>query len=214
MGLENGANQANHSLIGKHIGLLTILSIQRKSGRTLCDCMCDCGNRHIVRKDHLLSGKIVSCGCYQNAIRGKSSVTHGMSQTRLYKIWKGMINRCRYDVFTNYKGRGITVCDEWQSFETFYEWAMTHGYRDDLSIDRIDNNGDYSPLNCRWANRKEQALNRRSNAFITCNGVTRHISEWDKDIGAAKSGRVRTRLNAGWSVEKAVTIPVVRRDSY
>ena len=135
-----------------------------------------------------------------------------MSRTRLYRIWKNMRNRCSNENIPNYErygGRGITVCEEWQRFEPFYEWAMANGYGDDLSIDRIDNDGNYEPSNCQWANRTEQARNRRSNEFITYNGTTKHISDWDKDIGAQKSGRVRARINAGWSIEAAVTTPLM-----
>jgi hypothetical protein len=109
-----------------------------------------------------------------------------------------------------YGGKGVTVCEEWQTFEPFYEWSITNGYRDNLSIDRINNDGNYEPGNCKWSTPQEQALNRSTNAIITYNGVTKHISEWDKDIGSAKSGRVRARLNAGWSIEKAVTTPINR----
>lgn len=102
------------------------------------------------------------------------------------------------------------MCEEWRTFEPFRDWAMVSGYKNDLSIDRSDNDGDYCPENCRWVTNKEQSLNRRSNSFVTYNGVTKHISEWDKAIGATKSGRVRARLNAGWTVKDAVTIPVKR----
>jgi hypothetical protein len=135
-----------------------------------------------------------------------------MSGTRIYRIWKGMRNRCENQNIPQYRdwgGRGITVCEEWKTdFNKFYEWSMTHGYTNELSIDRIDNDGNYCPENCRWTTAQTQALNRKSNSFITYNGITKHISEWDKDIGSAKSGRVRARLNAGWSIEDAVTTPV------
>lgn len=215
MGLENGENKENNPIIGKRFGMLTVLSIHKQNTRLMCSCVCDCGTCRDVRKDHLLAGKTVSCGCYGKNL--KNGTTHGMSGTRLHRIWKGMINRCRCGDnpgFINYAGRGISVCDEWKKFEPFYEWAMANGYREDLTIDRIDVNGNYEPSNCRWATVQEQALNRRSNVFITFNGATKHISEWDKEIGASKSGRIRARLNAGWSVEKALTTPVARRDLY
>lgn len=137
-----------------------------------------------------------------------------MTGTRLYRIWKDMRNRCCNKNVPGYHlwgGRGVSVCEEWQTFERFFEWAVSHGYEESLTIDRLDNNGNYSPENCRWVTMKEQSLNRRSNSYLTYNGVTKHLSEWDADIGAARSGRVRARLNAGWTVEQAVTTPVGKR---
>ena len=211
MGLENGTNQKHSALIGERFGKLVVKSIYSNGRRNVCVCLCDCGNTKTIRKDHLTSEKIISCGCYHASIIGERSKTHGMSKTRLYRIWKGMRNRCYNEHIPGYEhwgGRGIVVCDEWQTFEPFYEWAVANGYNDGLSIDRIDNNGNYEPSNCRWATPEEQAKNRNSNAMITYEGTTKHISVWDREIGSKKSGRVRARLNAGWSIEKAVTTPV------
>lgn len=213
MGMENGKSKTNSSLIGIRLGRFTVLSTYRENGRNFCLCLCDCGTKKTVRKDHLLSGKTVSCGCYQKEITAERSNKHGMRNTRLYLCWRNMKSRCynpNSTEFYLYGGRGVVVCEEWHSFETFYKWAMANGYRDDLTIDRIDNDGNYEPGNCRWSTPQEQALNRSTKVMITYNGVTKHISEWDKDIGATKSGRVRARLNAGWDIEKAVTTPVKR----
>lgn len=210
--MENGKSQKYSEIIGLRFGRLVVESTSQENGRTICHCICDCGNRKLVRRDHLTGGKIISCGCYQHEIAGRTNRTHGMSRNRIYRIWKSLRNRCEnanIPQYSDWGGRGITVCEEWHSFEQFYEWAIRHGYSDNLSIDRKDNEGDYCPENCRWTTAKEQALNRRSNVLITHNGVTKHISEWDKDIGSSKSGRVRARLNAGWSVERAVTTPVL-----
>ena len=209
--MENGESQKYSEMIGTRYGKLVVESMNRIDGRNVCVCRCDCGNRKTVRRDHLISGKTLSCGCYVCENAGALNKTHGMSKTRIYRIWKGLRNRCynqRLPQYSDWGGRGITVCEEWTNFESFYKWAIANGYRDDLSIDRIDNDGNYEPKNCKWSTPQEQALNRSSNAFITYNGITKHISEWDKDIGSAKSGRVRARLNAGWSVERAVTTPV------
>lgn len=214
MGLENGASKKHSDLIGQQFGRLTVVSNVTASGRCRLLCRCSCGNEKIVRLDHLKSGRIVSCGCYQSEIRGQSNKKHGMKNTRVYRCWCNMKTRCynpSYIEFDRYGGRGISVCDEWQTFEPFYEWAMANGYRDGLTIDRIDNDGNYEPGNCKWSTQREQALNRRTNAMITHNEVTKHISEWDKEIGATKSGRVRARLNAGWSVADAVTVLVKGR---
>lgn len=198
-------------MIGATFGKLTVIDGPIRNKRTYWLCRCGCGTEKAIRQDHLTGGRIVSCGCFRKELIGNSNKTHGMSNTRIYRIWKGLRNRCENENIPQYSdwgGRGITVCDEWRNFKPFYEWAMSHGYSDDLSIDRIDNNGNYCPENCRWVTEKEQALNRRSNIYLTHDGVTKHISEWDKVIGSKKSGRVRARLNAGWSVADAVTIHV------
>lgn len=212
MGLENGKIKKDNSVIGKRFGSLVVKTESRTGGRSYCECVCDCGNTKTVRRNHLLSGATRSCGCYLKENTRVMSRTHGMSRTRIYRIWKGMKNRCcneNIPQYSDWGGRGITVCDEWKhDFKSFYEWAVNNGYDEKLSIDRIDNNEGYCPENCRWVTEKEQALNRRSNVYITHNGVTKHISEWDVDIGVKKSGRVRARLNAGWNISDAVTTHV------
>lgn len=211
MGLENGANQKNTEMIGVCFGRLTVIAKVPNAGRSRFLCKCSCGNEKTVRMDHLKRGIVLSCGCYQSEKQSQATRTHGMSKTRIYRIWKDMRRRCDSPCVSEYPlygGRGISVCEEWQKFELFYEWAMASGYRDDLSIDRKNNDGNYEPTNCKWSTQKEQALNRSTNAMLTYDGITKHISEWDRDIGATKSGRVRARLNAGWSVADAVTIRV------
>lgn len=134
----------------------------------------------------------------------------GRTNTRLYRIYNNMKNRCyneRSNSYKNYGGRGITVCDEWKNdFKAFYDWAITHGYRDDLSIDRIDNDKGYSPDNCRWVTNYVQSNNTRRNNLITLNGETHTLKEWADHFGISEK-TVRDRLKRGWSVGKSFTIP-------
>lgn len=140
--------------------------------------------------------------------------THGGSKTRLYRIWQYMRKRCYNKNAINYErygGRGITVCPEWQNdFAAFQAWALTNGYREDLTLDRKDNDGPYSPENCKWSTVKEQGNNRRSTHLITYKGETHSIKEWSEITGIAKS-TIGNRLKAGATPEDALTRPVRRR---
>lgn len=138
---------------------------------------------------------------------------HGGYGSRLYEVWRTMKKRCnnpKNSQYHLYGGRGITVCEEWQKFEPFYEWAMSNGYRDDLTIDRIDSNGNYEPLNCRWATWKEQQNNRRNNHLITYNGETKTLKQWSEKIGISWF-TLYERLKRGWSVEKVLSTPQMRK---
>lgn len=171
-------------------------------------CICDCGKCVSVLKEHLTSGRQKSCGC----LRKENGIfKHGEIDSRLYKIWGNMCNRCsntRNPAWERYGGRGIKVCDGWKEYINFKNWALKNGYSDSLSIDRINNDGDYEPNNCRWVDKFVQANNKRSNHIIKYGGETKTLSEWAKHLNISYKvlfNRVKT-LN--WDIEKAFTQPV------
>ena len=154
-------------LNGAQFGRLTVTGRAEndKSGLVRWRCVCSCGKVVVARGQDLRRGRQVSCGCWRDENTTKRDTKHGHTGTRLHRIWKNMKSRCynpRVASFKDYGARGIRICAEWvDDFEAFYTWAMTHGYRDDLTIDRIDVDSGYSPNNCRWATHAEQQQNKR-----------------------------------------------------
>ena len=152
-------------LTGQMFGRWTVLQYDRtKNGEAYWLCKCTCGTVRSVNGYHLRSGRSTSCGCYSAEIKRNNfpRTTHGLKKDnpRLYRIWQCMLNRCRRKkdkYYQRYGGRGILVCEEWHQFPPFFEWAMANGYKDNLTIDRIDVNGNYEPSNCQWLTAEENS---------------------------------------------------------
>lgn len=186
-------------LTGNHFGMLTVIGIaeKRKSGnreRYYWDCKCQCGNHKQVRTDSLTKGLVKSCGCMkteQDKINLVKNHRHKLSGTRLYHEWVGMKQRCENKNnkrYSDYGGRGIKVCDEWRNTpDAFFKWALSNGYNDNLTIDRINVNGDYEPSNCRWIDLKGQCRNRRSNIYVNYNGKEITLIELSELTGISYS---------------------------
>ena len=199
-------------LTGRTFGQLTVL---REAGRTprgqiTWACKCECGNSHIAQGTHLRSGHTTSCGCFRQEASIAANTTHGLSGSPEFFVWYDMIRRC-YDTarphYVRYGRRGISVCSRWRdSFATFYD-DMGPRPSSAHSIDRIDNEGDYEPDNCRWATLHEQSRNTRRNHNLTHNGITMCITDWANRVGVDRR-TITKRLNRGWSVELALTTPV------
>ena len=208
-------NKQYKDLSGATFGYWTV--INEASPRYCCgkrirywQCICVCGTERAVKEQSLKSGKSKSCGCFHSQIMHESSkwnTTHGLSDSRLYRIYRHMLGRCYnpHDLrYKHYGAKGITVCNEWKSFEPFAEWAKMSGYSDNLSIDRIDVNKGYSPENCRWATLVEQANNKTNTKYLTYNGETKSIAEWAKELGMTYK-KLYKRIYVGWDVERALT---------
>ena len=196
-------------LRGMRFGKLVVQRLHHKDNGTVWwECLCDCGKLKVVRASCLRQGTVQSCGCMLRA----AHVTHGDSRTRLHNIWLNMKGRCtnpNHPRYHHYGGRGITVCAEWSnSFAAFRDWALDNGYRDDLSIDRINNDGNYCPENCRFTNLIQQANNKSNNYHITYNGRTQTINEWAREFGISVK-TLRSRLERSkWSIKDALLTPV------
>lgn len=166
---------------------------KNKWGNYLWLCRCECGNEHVVASAKLIQGKSRSCGCLSKDVHIKQLEKHGITtggKPRTLIIWSGMKARCNYPNSISYKSygaRGISVCDEWLSFENFHNWAISNGYKDALTLDRIDNNGNYEPSNCRWTDATTNKKNQRHARYITINGITKNVSDWCKYYGISKS---------------------------
>lgn len=175
-------------------------------------CICECGNLKEANYDHLRNNKTKSCGCYRKEKTKELHSKPSKCYTRLYKTWQNMKDRCynkNKDSYKNYGSNGIVVCDEWKhNFETFYDWAMDNDYRENLTIDRIDPNGNYEPSNCRWLTIEDQQRNRRNNINFTHNGETHCLTEWCEILDLKYSTVQRRRHKQHLSIEKALGLEV------
>lgn len=200
-------------MAGEKIGKLTIIEclgqIKGEDDKHFYyKVVCECGNEEQVSSTILRTKKRMCAKC---SLKDKSK--HGMSKTKLFSVYRSMKQRC-YDKknsgYINYGARGITVCDEWcNNSSKFFEWALNNGYKEGLSIDRIDVNGNYEPSNCRWVTNIEQANNTRTNKKLTYNGETHGIYEWERIVGLPRN-LIGTRIRSGWSIEKAITTPKMK----
>jgi len=220
--LKEQEKDMGRELIGERFGRLLVIqktqdNVNRPGEKRIAEkwlCRCDCGTEREVFTVALLRKKepTLSCGCYTRDRITKQNITHGETYTRLFRTWSGMKTRCynpMSDHWSDYGARGIKICDEWlNNFIVFRDWAMKNGYNDNLTIDRKDVDGDYTPENCRFANAKSQANNRRSNQFLDIDGVKLTYTEWAQRLGAKDRDIINRRLKKGWTEKEAVTIPL------
>ena len=197
---------------GEKYGRLTVINfVERKNRQSYWKCICDCGNEIVIPISYLIVGDTKSCGYLRKENARKNGKKNKFVQNkRLYRIWIDMKRRCYSTKRISYKyygQKGICICDEWKnSFKAFQDWALNNGYEDTLSIDRINNNGNYEPSNCRWATIKQQNNNMSTNHYIEYNNEKYTLKQlcekynFDYDL-------TRNRLKYGWTLEKAITTP-------
>lgn len=192
---------------GDRFGKLVVTkeSLAKGYDRRYFELICDCGNIVTVVLMSLRSGDTKSCGCINKL--SPPGLSHKMSKTNIYKRWCGMLSRCSDTIcpgYKNYAGRGIKVCDKWLKFENFYE-DMGKSFKEGLSLERIDVNGNYCKKNCKWIPINKQGLNKRNNRIIKYNGKSQPLSQWSKEIGI-KMGTLHWRICvAKWPLEKALS---------
>lgn len=196
---------STENLKGQKFGYWTVIERAEnhpttKSAQWICEC--ECGTKRIIRASVLRHGGSKSCGCHKNDY----NKIHGGKGTRLYDCWRHMRYRCtnkNNQAYPMYGGRGIQVCQEWMNFEEFQKWAIENGYSDNLTLDRIDVNGNYGPSNCRWANAVTQMNNRRSTPRYTLGEKSLTISQWSRETGIPRS-TILNRMKRGMSFEDAI----------
>lgn len=194
-----------YDLTGKKFNRLLVLEYAySKNKSSYWKCLCDCGNEKIIRSDLLKGGIIKSCSCQQYESTG---IKHGMHKTKLYHVWAVMKNRCQSpnnSQYHNYGGVGVMVCEEWQTFVPFHEWATNNGYSEGLSIDRIDVYGNYEPSNCRWITMSEQQNNKRNTIWLTYEGETKNVAQWAAYLGVTFDKLYYRLKKYDWNIEAAI----------
>lgn len=197
-------------LTGKKFGKLEVIKRMGtdKFKHSTWLCKCDCGKIKIISANNLQKGTTKSCGCLAKELLSKKMTKHNMYGTRIYRIWLRMKNRCNNsndEHYKNYGNRGIKVCNEWNNnkngFTNFYNWATNNGYKDDLTIDRINVNGNYEPSNCRWITMFEQQSNKRTNCFIEYYGKKYTVSQLSRLLNINKT-TLRNRIKCNWKEEE------------
>lgn len=179
-----------------------------KFDKGLWRCICDCGNETVVPTSYLRSGHTTSCGCALIERQALGNPIHGASHKRVYTTWLNMKHRCDdpgTEGYSNYGGRGIRVCERWHSFENFYADMGDPPHM--MTLDRIDNDGNYDPTNCRWASKHTQSRNKRTNRNITIDDKTMCLKDWCKYY-SIEIATVYARLKRGWNIEEALTCPI------
>lgn len=199
-------------LTGRVFGRWTVLGFlycREKTAQWLCKCECE--TTMVISRHSLMDGHSRSCGCLQKELTAKRNATHGQSKLREYRCWKAIIHRCSSDGknFAWYKGRGITVCERWaKSFPAFFA-DMGEAPTKFHSIDRINNDGNYEPGNCRWATAKEQNRNKRNSKMVEIDGVRKCLAEW-AELSKIRYGVVYDRIESGWNYKDAIFTPVIQ----
>ncbi len=197
----------SRDLTGKTFGRLFVLEFKfHRKGKSYWLCRCECGRETTVSAGNLRSGHTQSCGCLRNEETSRRRLKHGRADSRLYNIWRAMIQRCHKPdshAYDDYGARGITVCKRWRS--SFQNFLADVGEPPTArhSLDRVDNDKGYLPANCKWATRHTQARNKRSNHLVTFDGETKCLTEWAETTGL-KQSTIRERLRRGWPVERAL----------
>lgn len=198
-------------LVGSKFSMLLVIGITKNHrGSRAWRCLCDCGNECIVDAHSLVSGKSKSCGCYKLGMLRSSSKRHNMSGTRTHNIWRGIIKRCtnpRCPAYKSYGGRGINICERWKIFENFLA-DMGEVPSDLHSIERVNNDGNYEPNNCKWIPKSQQGLNTRRTRRITIDGRTQPLSEWCKEINVNYRLVLDRIAKLGWEPKRALREPI------